>query len=371
MTDTNQTNIDSNITNKTKILVTPLKPLTFPLFGRRLIEASAGTGKTYTIASLFIRLLLGHGTSAGDKDNDTAHQSPLTVDKILVVTFTEAATAELRSRIRERIRETRLAFIAGKSKDDFCQQLMTDSVNLEHDIRLLRFAELQMDEAAIFTIHGFCQRMLQQNAFESGSLFQQTLLEDDSDILSQACNDFWRAHFYQLSAPLTEIIYDYWSHPDALKKELQQWLSRNDLTFIPTITDFDFEAKYERGLSAINQVKQAWLKDMDDYQDIIVHSGIDKRSFSKKNLPNWFGQVSAWALTTDLSLNVPNNLFKFSQTELNEKTKKGAVPTHPTFVLIAVVFYLTSKVRRLMIEQKQLMTYRQSKYLSLRIIQHQ
>ncbi|TEW55016.1 exodeoxyribonuclease V subunit beta [Psychromonas sp. RZ22] len=317
-----------------KIQVTPLQALTFPLFGRRLIEASAGTGKTYTIASLFIRLLLGHGESSDKKETATAHQSPLTVDKILVVTFTEAATAELRSRIRERIRETRLAFIKGESKDDFCQQLISDSSNLEHDIRLLRFAELQMDEASIFTIHGFCQRMLQQNAFESGSLFQQTLLEDDSDILSQACNDFWRSHFYQLSAPLTAIIYHYWANPEALKKELLQWLSRNDLTFIPTIIDFDFEAKYESSSAAIKKVKQAWLADMADYQDIITHSGVDKRSYSKKNLPNWFEQVSAWAASNSLDLTLPTNLVKFSQEELHTKTKKGEAPTHTTFVLI-------------------------------------
>ncbi|TEW51808.1 exodeoxyribonuclease V subunit beta [Psychromonas algicola] len=333
MNDLNKTELTPSNT-AIDISVQPLDALTFPLFGRRLIEASAGTGKTYTIASLFIRLLLGHG-----KEAQTAHQTPLTVDKILVVTFTEAATAELRGRIRERIRETRLAFIAGEkgtgsSKDPFYQQLIEDSKNLAHDIRLLRFAELQMDEASIFTIHGFCQRMLQQNAFESGSLFQQTLLEDDSSILSQACNDFWRAHFYQLSTPLTSIIYSYWANPEALKNELQQWLSRNDLTFIPAITDFDFEAKYESGLAAINKVKRAWVADMADYQDIITHSGVDKRSYSKKNLPNWFDQVSAWAASNSLDLTLPKNLVKFSQEELHTKTKKGEAPTHTTFTLI-------------------------------------
>ena len=112
--------VSGNNKSSAHISVTPLDALTFPLFGRRLIEASAGTGKTYTIASLFIRLLLGHGkqaSSTGVLTSQTAHHCPLTVDKILVVTFTEAATAELRSRIRERIRETRLAFIAGASKD--------------------------------------------------------------------------------------------------------------------------------------------------------------------------------------------------------------------------------------------------------------
>ncbi|WP_438878595.1 UvrD-helicase domain-containing protein, partial [Bacillus cereus group sp. Bce005] len=82
-------------------------PLTFPLHGARLIEASAGTGKTFTIAALYLRLLLGHGNA------DTRHPTPLTVDQILVVTFTEAATAELRDRIRQRIHQARIAFLRG------------------------------------------------------------------------------------------------------------------------------------------------------------------------------------------------------------------------------------------------------------------
>lgn len=311
------------------ISVSPLQPLTFPLFGRRLIEASAGTGKTYTIASLFIRLLLGHGQAG-----KTAYHSPLTVDKILVVTFTEAATAELRSRIRERIRDTRLAFIRAESSDSFCAQLIQDSTDLERDIRLLRFAELQMDEASIFTIHGFCQRMLQQNAFESGSLFQQTLLEDDKELLKQACNDFWRSHFYQLSAPLTALIYSYWPHPQALQQELLTWLSRSDLHFKPQIDNFNFEEKYEQSLKAINAVKQAWMDNVDDYMDIINYSGVDKRSYSKKNLPNWFNEVTEWASYIDFELTLPKNLFRFSQQELATKTKKGAVPAHACFDLI-------------------------------------
>ncbi|NCO46261.1 MAG: UvrD-helicase domain-containing protein, partial [Vibrio sp.] len=92
-------------------VTTPLNTLTFPLHGARLIEASAGTGKTFTIAGLYLRLLLGHG------DAKSRHQAPLTVDQILVVTFTEAATAELRDRIRRRIHEARIAFSRGFSDD--------------------------------------------------------------------------------------------------------------------------------------------------------------------------------------------------------------------------------------------------------------
>lgn len=84
--------------------VQPLDPMIFPLHGARLIEASAGTGKTFTLAALYLRLLLGHG------NDDHAFERPLGVSEILVVTFTEAATQELRDRIRARIHQARLAF---------------------------------------------------------------------------------------------------------------------------------------------------------------------------------------------------------------------------------------------------------------------
>jgi exodeoxyribonuclease V beta subunit len=309
------------------IKVQALNAMTFPLFGMRLIEASAGTGKTYTIASLFIRLLLGHG----DK---FAHRTPLAVDQILVVTFTEAATGELRSRIRERIVEVRLACLKGESGDPFISGLLLEIDDLERATRLLRFAELQMDEAAIYTIHGFCQRMLKQNAFESGSLFQQALIEDESDLLQQACNDFWRIHFYSQSTDLTAEIFSYWQSPQALMADLRAWLSRKDCEFLPTITDFDFEKKYTESLENIEKLKEMWLKDEDDYFDIITHSGVSKRSYTKKNLPNWLNQISEWASQSSNSLALHDKLEKFSQAVLEEKTAKGGVPTHAVFVFI-------------------------------------
>lgn len=308
----------------TQTKITSLDALTFPLYGQRLIEASAGTGKTYTIASLFIRLLLGHG-------GENAHQTPLSVEKILVVTFTDAATAELRSRIRDRIVQVRLDFLKGESEDVFIQTLITQSEDLAVAIRLLRFAELQMDEAAIYTIHGFCQRMLMQNAFESGSLFEQNLLEDDSLLLTQACNDFWRNHFYDLSAPLSALIYSYWQNPTELKTQLSSCLARQDVQFIPEINDFDFKSKYDQSLVAIQYLKSEWLKNAADLFDIIDHSGVNKRSYSKKNLPKWIDEVTEWAYQSSETLTLPKNLVKFSQQTLHEKTSKGALPTHSVF----------------------------------------
>jgi exodeoxyribonuclease V beta subunit len=133
--------------------MTPLDSLTFPLQGPSLIEASAGTGKTYTIVNLYLRLLLGHGCQ------------PLSVEKILVVTFTKAATGELKERVRQKLRAAYLDFYSGSSKDSFVQALIDASEDITLDVKRLDLAAKQMDEAAIYTIHSFCQRMLTQHAF--------------------------------------------------------------------------------------------------------------------------------------------------------------------------------------------------------------
>ncbi|HEY5512681.1 MAG TPA: exodeoxyribonuclease V subunit beta [Geomonas sp.] len=157
--------------------------LNTPLAGRNLIEASAGTGKTFTIAGVYLRLVL---------------ELRLSVAEILVVTFTEAATKELRERIRKRLKEAESAFEQGESKssDLLLSGLLRTIPDHAGARRLLANAVRSFDEAAIFTIHGFCQRMLQENPFESGSLCNTELMTDQGTILTEIAQDYWRINCY-------------------------------------------------------------------------------------------------------------------------------------------------------------------------------
>lgn len=148
-----------------------------------------GHRKTFTIAALYLRLLLGLGGEA-------AYPRAISVEELLVVTFTEAATEELRGRIRSNIHELRIACLRGESDNPLYSALLAEIADKDDAAKTLLLAERQMDEAAVFTIHGFCQRMLSLNAFESGMLFEQQLIEDESRLRYQACADFWRRHCY-------------------------------------------------------------------------------------------------------------------------------------------------------------------------------
>jgi exodeoxyribonuclease V beta subunit len=216
----------------------------FPLHGTRLIEASAGTGKTFTLALLYTRLVLGHGDEAG------AFGQPLVPPQILVVTFTDAATQELRERIRERLVEAAERFESsassagcpgspaspaspapsGRSPSDPLMALR-ESYPPERwpsCARLLRQAAAWMDEAVIATIHGWCQRMLQEHAFATRGLFQRELVTDQTDLIAEILRDYWRVHCYGLSPPEAAAIQSIVASPDALRGKLVDWLARRD-----------------------------------------------------------------------------------------------------------------------------------------------
>ncbi|MGS2721573.1 exodeoxyribonuclease V subunit beta [Paraglaciecola aestuariivivens] len=224
----------------------PLDTFTFPLTGASLIEASAGTGKTYTIVNLYIRLLLGHGCS------------PLGVEQILVVTFTNAATGELKERIRQRLRHAYLDFFAGYSDDNFIQQLIEQSDNLELDCQRLALASKQMDEAAVFTIHGFCQRALTEHAFESGAMYEQSFILDESEWLKLAAEDYWRKHIVTLPKPSLQLMLKHWATPNDLLKSLKPLLSQH----AQPLQSIDIEAaikSVEQYAEQVAKVKSWWL----------------------------------------------------------------------------------------------------------------
>ena len=152
--------------------------------GISLIEASAGTGKTYAITALFVRLIL---------------EEDLSVRDILVVTYTDAATEELRHRIRQTLADALQAFESGSSDIPFLQALVDRLSGEAKEMEArLQTALCGFDEAPIYTIHGFCQRMLKDRAFESRLLFDIELVTDPSEMLQEIADDFWRTHFYQI-----------------------------------------------------------------------------------------------------------------------------------------------------------------------------
>ncbi|WP_010365059.1 exodeoxyribonuclease V subunit beta [Pseudoalteromonas citrea] len=202
-----------------------LNPQSMPLVGQSLIEASAGTGKTYTITGLYLRCLLGLQTAE--------HQEPLSVDQILVVTFTEAATQEIKDRVRTRIIAARDALLGAPCDDELICAVLEQVTDQRAAFALLDAAAKSMDEAAIFTIHGFCQRMLKQHAFESNVAFNLEFILDESELVIEAVKDHWRSFIYPLDKDTTEAILTHFSNPHGLVSKVMKVLSKGNADITP------------------------------------------------------------------------------------------------------------------------------------------
>ena len=186
-----------------------------PLHGIQLIEASAGTGKTYNICGLYLRLLLERNFS---------------VQQILVVTFTNAATAELRERIRHRIVDAQ-AFLQGEQRlandpliGPLIASLLASGKSAADLLGATQLALASFDEAAIFTIHGFCQRALADTPFTAHMPLSLELLQDDSDLVREVVFDFWRQHLAgaALSPALAAFLAQSKDTPDKWVKLLRR-----------------------------------------------------------------------------------------------------------------------------------------------------
>ncbi len=319
--------------------------LTLPLFGERLIEASAGTGKTYMLVGLYLRLLLGLGKEA-------AYPKPLSAEKILVLTFTEAATEELRDRIRSNIHSLRLACLCNESEDTLFSALLAQLQDKKLAAEWLLNAERQMDEAAIYTIHGFCRRMLGSHIFESSSLFDQKLIKDEKLITRQACADFWRRYCYPLPFDLANIINQIWSGPDALQRELAPYLcGESPKLNNPPAPNETLLQRHQKILALINDIKQQWQQVASQIEKWIIDSDVDKRSYSSRFLQGWIESVNIWAKKETIDYILPKALKRFAQVTLSKKTKKGAPSVHPVFSAIEMLISTSLSLRDIVIDR--------------------
>ena len=295
-----------------------------PLAGIGLIEASAGTGKTWTITGLYVRLIAEEGYR---------------VEQVLVVTYTKAATAELRERIRLRLAEA-LAGMAGAAPvDGFCRTLVerASAVGLRGlSMRRLQTAIRNFDEAAIFTIHGFCQRVLADSAFESGMAFETELAPDESSVIQEVVDDFWRRETAIASTLWTRYLADSGQTPDLWSLAVRPHLDKPYLEVTPIPELGDDDAMERSFLAAFARARAIWLDWREEITRLLVDAAANKilknNIYRPDALPLWFAGFDEYFAAPDARLPTPEKLVKLSAGELEKGTAKGKpTPRHLFF----------------------------------------
>lgn len=283
--------------------------------GVHLIDASAGTGKTHTISDLVLRMLL-------EKD--------IAISDILVVTYTEAATEELREKVRQKIFNARAIFSKGTGDGSaFFEKLL--SMHPDHKLAHQRLGEaLQgFDEAAVFTIHGFCQRMLWENNLETGTLFDTELLADQRDLLQEIVEDFLRIHLYEAPPLFIEYACKL-LQPGVLFLLLQRNLNKPDLKIIPQIAlkDINKETGVQEQvyLQIFAEARNTWLTAKEKTAELLLHSGLHKSSYKPENVQKWLLALDGMFESGCSTVTLFDKFESFTSHAIIEKTTKGNTP---------------------------------------------
>lgn len=276
---------------------------TIPLNRTCLIEASAGTGKTYTIAGLYVRLVC----------------EGYAVDQILVVTFTEAAAAELKIRIRQRLVQTANQSSTGEEPETDMPPRIRQRLNR---------AILDFDLAAVMTIHAFCLLALKENAFESRIPFNIELAASSHRFVRQVSLDFFATRVNHHDPVFLKFLKQNGFTPAAFEQpSFQRVLSAVDVPVRPAAADFRDAAPAYR--DACREIREMLTRDLEGiYTHVIGHPNLDKRSYRKDHVRKWLTAARAAFDDTD---DVPlfqmaegkDPLFRFTRASLESRLKNG------------------------------------------------
>ena len=296
-----------------------------PLKGLNLLEAGAGTGKTFTLSLIVLRLIVEQG---------------IPLNNILTVTFTNAATAELRDRIRCFICEAvQYCNDPDQLHADLTPQIraILQKPEAMSEIKVIRtrlkHALLYIDESRIFTIHGFCQRVLEEHAFESGSRFDAELVTDEAEVIRESVEDFWRRHIGREPNPIFGILTNKIRNPDSLLA-----FTLNCLRY-PMLRIVHPESSKKELINIWGQMSRTWKKDRNRICGLLLKStALSRRekqfktSFLESRFSTLFDNLFECGLlniddyTPDLPL-----IERFGSRHIADKTKEGNTPPEHAF----------------------------------------
>ncbi len=304
-------------------MIRPLA-LDLPLQGRQWIEASAGTGKTFTLSLLVLRLLL---------------EREIPLPNILAVTFTKAATQELKIKIRVRIKSAQDILKSGVN-DGSATSMLLQSLKQQkpekHLLSLLEAALQDCDRASIFTIHGFCSRILADHALGAGQVLQApSLLTNTLEFNKKIALDIWRE--FSSDREWMRSLIKLWPTPECLARQSDALLqAENFLPALPENKPVDFD------MAPLNlHLRQAFEHHLEEakilMQNAVLAGILHKSHMSQSIIDSTFDRLETWYLLDDARPLEEPDFSRLSASHIAAKVgkaNKDKAPTSPLFEAI-------------------------------------
>lgn len=294
-----------------------------PLEGKNLVEASAGTGKTFNITSLYIRALI---------------EKKLTTSQILVLTYTENATAELKHRIRTRILDCIQVIEGSKvSGDDLFLKEIKNKANI-NDLELLKKALFSFDESVISTIHGFCQKLLREYSLDFGVQSDFEIATNITDIVQDSVDEYWRNYIKvnsnsKLGKCKIELLKEWKFTPEKLNDLVLRLLSKPYAQLLPKPPNNEAVKQLLSKIEALySSLQSQWVLDKEEINTLLNSGVLVGKKLNKNTRKNLITDCEAW-LDNDISipLNKFKNMERLGHEFLIESAKPGKIVNPPQF----------------------------------------
>ncbi|VFP88586.1 RecBCD enzyme subunit RecB [Buchnera aphidicola (Cinara piceae)] len=288
-----------------------------PSQGITLIEASAGTGKTSSIIFLYIRFILNIGTKK-------SYSKPLSINEILIVTFTESSKNELKKRLYKKI--CQLYHICKKKtkKNNELSEIIKDIKNFKKTINLLKKVKKNIDSIMIYTLHGFFRYILLEQKFLCKQKIYKKILSNIKKIQVESTKDFWRKCIYSINKKIVEMIIKKWKTPQQFFLYIYTLLNQKNIEFkyhFPK--NANLNEKYNDIIKVIKKTKKIWEKKEKEIKNLIKNITLNNRIYNKKNLNIWYTQISVWSKNKTVDCSFPRILqyFQYHKIQKNKKLK--------------------------------------------------
>lgn len=286
--------------------------------GFTLLEADAGTGKTWTLANLVLRALIERDAS---------------IDEIVVVTFTRKAAAELRERILRAVESLESA-LAGEDVSDPFIAAYLPRCEPERDLHRLRRARALFEEAPISTIHGLCQRILAEQSLSIAQPADAELRDIKRAQVEAGVQRWWRQVLVEEDAWTVGVLLAAGNSAERLARGLRRLLTDDTREIAPAPVDRSRYVAELRRLAAA--AREALAAERDDYAEWLrVTKGVNRGSYSRANVPKWFDQLAEWldALPGSLSARPRGRDAKLPRERFAASAFAGVTDAPPPFAL--------------------------------------
>ncbi len=268
-----------------------------------LIEASAGTGKTNILSLLYLRFLLNINIESSFLN--------LSINNILVVTFTDLACLEIKKRILNNIRKLRICFIKNIFFNDYIKKIFLYIKDTPNILDILINYENNIDMSSIYTIHSFCKKILFSYFLNSSINNSLKILDYEYNFIYKIIILFWRKYFYNLSYNLSKIVFFYWSTPDKLYNFISPILNFIDFKFTNINKYNSIEDCYNKTIIYIDNLKKMWIKNYKKIYIFFINLNNLYSIYNKKVIDIWFKNINLWCNIKTINFYIPCYLKKF------------------------------------------------------------